>query len=151
MRGWFANLSTRERVLVAGAVPVALALAIYQFAWVPLQDSRAELVRDIAAYRLVTDAAARHVNAPVAVEAPPMVPIATRVTQSADAAGLQLRRLEPEGASLRVTLDDEDFSTIMLWISEMDVNQGVRVAALEVERRPAPGVVSARLLLEDAR
>lgn len=152
MSRWFANLTGREKVLIAGAAPLAFGLAVYQFAWMPLQVSRAEHVSEIAAYRMVTKIAARQADAPVVLAAsPPAVPIATRVTQSAENAGLQLRRLEPEGTSLRVTLDDEEFSTIILWISDMDVNQGVRVAAFEVDRRPEPGVVSARLLLEDAR
>jgi general secretion pathway protein M len=37
----------------------------------------------------------------------------------------------------------------MLWMSDMEANFAVRVAAIELDRRPAPGAISARLLLED--
>ena len=150
MTAWFARLSLRERVMVAAAVPLALLLILYQFAWVPLQDARAARLDEIAAYRLVTGAAARRAADPTPVAAPaPADPIATRVTQSAEAAGLQLRRLEPEGTGLRVTLDDVAFADLMLWLADMQTTFAVRVAAVEVDRRPVPGVVSTRLLLED--
>ena len=150
MTAWFSRLSLRERVLLAAALPLALVLMLYQFAWVPLQDARAARLEEIAAYRMVSAAAARRAADPTPVAAPaPADPIATRVTQSAEAAGLQLRRLEPEGAGLRVTLDDVSFDALMLWLAEMQTTFAVRIAALEVDRRPAPGIVSTRLLLED--
>ena len=150
MSAWFARLSLRERVMVAAALPLALLLILYQFAWVPLRDARAARLDEITAYRLVTAAAARRAADPTPVAAQaPADPIATRVTQSAEAAGLQLRRLEPEGTGLRVTLDDVAFADLMLWLADMQARSAVRVAALEVDRRPTPGVVSTRLLLED--
>lgn len=152
MTAWFARLTLRERVMIVAVVPLAALLALFQFAWVPLQDARAARLAEISAYRLVTAAAVRRATNPEPEAAPALVdPIAARVTQAADSAGLQLRRLEPEGTGLRVTLDDVQFSDLMLWLADMETTFAVRVAALEVDRRTAPGVVSARLLLEDDR
>ena len=152
MMGWFTNLSLRERVMIAGAAPLVVLLIAWQFVWQPLQTHRAALAEEIAAYRLITQAALVRAADPAPALAPlPVVPIATRVTQSADSAGLQLRRLAPESDGLRVTLEDAGFAAMVLWIADLEVAQRVRVAAIEVDRRPAPGVVSARILLEDAR
>ena len=152
MTAWFTRLTLRERVLLALVGPLALLVGLYQFAWLPLQDARADRLSEIAAYRQITAAAARRAADPAPVAAPaPADPIATRVTQSAEAAGLQLRRLEPDGAGLRVTLDDVPFGTVMLWLADMQASFAVRVAAIEMDRRPAPGTVSTRLLLEDDR
>lgn len=152
MTAWFTRLTLRERVLLALVGPLALLVGLYQFAWLPLQDARADRLSKIAAYRQITAAAARRAADPAPVAAPaPADPIATRVTQSAEAAGLQLRRLEPDGAGLRVTLDDVPFGTVMLWLADMQASFAVRVAAIEMDRRPAPGTVSTRLLLEDDR
>lgn len=152
MTRWISNLTPREKLMLVCMLPVVLLIGAYQLVWLPLDARRDRLVADIAAYQLVSVTALQrpaHGAIPVTA-APPAVPIATRVTQSADSAGLQLRRLAPEGEGLRVTLDDVDFGAAMLWVAEMEVAQGIRVAAIEVDRRPEPGVVSARLLLEDA-
>ena len=152
MIGWFTSLSLRERVMIAGAVPLVVLLIAWQFVWQPLQTRRAALTDEIAAYRLITQAAlARAADPAPAAAPPPVVPIATRVTQSADSAGLQLRRLAPEAGGLRVTLEHAGFAAMVLWIADLEVAQRVRVAAIEVDRRPEAGVVSARILLEDAR
>lgn len=150
MTRWFNSLTMRERVLLVGLVPLAVMFGLFQFAWVPLQQTRAAHLTDIAAYRLVSSAAARLQADPAPITVPaPTDPIATRVTQSAESAGLQLRRLEPDGTGLRVTLDEVPFQSIMLWMLDMEANFAVRVAAIELDRRPAPGAISARLLLED--
>lgn len=152
MTAWFMRLTLRERVLIAALAPLAILLVLFRFAWNPLQDARTARQSEIASYRLLTTVAARRAADPAPEATPlPTDPIATRVTQSADAAGLQLRRLEPEGAGLRVTLDDVTFGALLLWLSEMETTQTVRLTAMEIDRRQAPGVVSARLLLEDDR
>ena len=49
---------------------------------------------------------------------------------------------------MRILLDDVPFAALMLWLAELETAQGVTARAVEINRRPAPGMVSARLLLE---
>ncbi|HAC50024.1 type II secretion system protein M [uncultured Sulfitobacter sp.] len=144
----FDRLSRREKYLVALVIPLALLVALYRFVWMPLQLAEAQARADIAAYRLVQDTAALAARAEIAPTAPVNdTPLATRITSSASAAQLTLRRIEPESDGIRVTLDDTPFATLLLWLSDLEEQHDVILEALEVDRRPAPGVISARLLL----
>ena len=148
MKGWFERLSQREKVLVIAVLPLILAYALYQFAWVPLDAHRYGQRSQIADYQRVVEAAALFETEVVAVAPQNDTPIATRITGTADAAGLPLRRIETEGQGMRVLLDDVPFAALMLWLAELETTQGVSARAVEINRRPAPGMVSARLLLE---
>jgi general secretion pathway protein M len=76
------------------------------------------------------------------------MPLPARITKSAQDTGLVLRRIEPEGSGSRVTLDEAAFSTVLLWIADLEEQHDVSVRAIEIDRRPTPGIVSARLLLD---
>lgn len=147
------RLNARERLLVLGALPVMLILVLVWYVWLPLTEQRRTLTDEIAAYRLVaaSAAAAARPGAAPAMPETARAPLAARVTTSAEAAALPLRRLEPDGALLRVTIDDADFDAVLSWISALETEAGVGVAAIEAERRLAPGTVSLRLTLEDVQ
>lgn len=143
------NLSGRERALLFFALPVALLFTGYRFGWQPLDAMRASREGEIAAYRLVAQSAALAGAQPLARrEEAETVPLAARVTQSAEAAGLSLRRIEPEGDRIRVLVEDAGYAQVVLWIAELEAERQVTLAAVELDRRIAPGTVSARLLLE---
>ena len=143
------TLTQRERTLVSLALAGVIVAATFQFVWLPVQAKRAALSAEISGYAQIIDRiAALGPETPVLqTAAGPATPLSTRVTQSAEVAGLVLRRLEPEGDMLRVTLDDVAFANVILWLSDLEATHAVIVDAIEVDRRPAPGIVSARLLL----
>ncbi|MFT6531923.1 MAG: general secretion pathway protein M [Limimaricola cinnabarinus] len=148
------RLNPRERLLVLGVLPVVAVLALIWYVWLPLQDHRRALTERIADYRLV-EASARAAAARPGTQRPELsqdrAPLAARVTRSAEAAGLLLRRLEPDGGLLRVTIDEAAFDTVLLWISDLETDEAVGIAAIEAERRIEPGVVSLRLTLEEMK
>ncbi len=145
----FANLSTREKVLILAVLPLVVLVVGYRMIWQPVQAARLEARADIAAYRLVVETAALAKRGDASAPRPiDNTPIATRITQSADTAGLSLRRIEPEGQGSRVTLDDTPFATVLTWLADLEISHSVTARAIEIDRRPEPGIVSARLLLE---
>ena len=144
------ELSGRERVLLLLVLPAVLLLVGFRFGWEPLRDLRVAREIEIANYRLVTQAAAQARTQAPAAE-PDSTPFAARVTQGAEAAGLELRRIEPEGERLRVAVEDAPFAQVLLWIADLEAERRVTLAAIELDRRIAPGTVSARLLLEPSR
>ena len=143
------RLSPRERLLIGAILPLALAFAGYRLVWHPVQIGRVAAKAEIAAYTLIADRAATAAT-PGATVAPVAErdPLATRVTRSADLAGLELRRLEPDGDRLRVSIDAAAFSRILGWLAELQDTEAVTVAAIELDRRVEPGVVSAQITLE---
>lgn len=148
MMAGFHSLTTREKVMILTVLPLALLVALWYFAWKPLSATRIELMNDIATYQLVADTAALSDVAQARPRPVNTTPIATRITDAAAAAGLPLRRIEPEGTGMRISVDDVPFATVVLWLADLEAAHGVTVIAAEINRRPEPGIVSARLLLE---
>lgn len=151
---WFHSLTLREKLLISGAIPIGIIAMVISFVWIPLGTSRDAAIADIAAYRLVTDTTrlAEQVadqTAKQPINPAPLDPLATRITRSADTASITLRRVEPDGNGLRVTLDETPFATLIVWLADMEQVAAVTVTAIEIDRRPTPGIVTARILLED--
>ena len=144
-------MTARERLLLGLALPAVLVGAGYQLAWTPIEASRAEARAEIAAWRQLRAAAARAGGPAPEIALPDRGPLGPRVTRSAEGFGIAPSRLEPEGERLRVVIDEAPWEDLVLWIAAMESDEGLRLAAAEVDRRAAPGAVSARLTLEEMR
>jgi general secretion pathway protein M len=138
----------RERVLLAGlAAGVGAYLAATQ-AVAPLlaarADGRAAIARNDAALArlaaLPEDAAPRLGGS----DGRPVVAVAT---DTAAEHGLTIRSVEGDGGGARLELADAGFAELVLWIEVLERDHGLRAVALEMERRPEPGVVASRLTL----
>ena len=75
-------------------------------------------------------------------------PVPAILTETAQDMGLVIRRLEPEGRGARLVLDDALFETVIVWLDMLETDHALRVTTLDLARKPAPGMVSATLLLE---
>jgi general secretion pathway protein M len=150
---WLETRSPRERALLLVGLPVVFLAAGYQAVWAPLTEARSAAHEEISAYRTITSAvdAARDRPQTARPAVADARPIATRVTASAQDASVSLRRLEPEGEALRVTIDDTAFTDIVTWLSALESEASVRIISMEMDRRPEPGVVATRLTLGEAR
>ena len=151
---WFKGLTLREKVLILALLPIALFSVGFHFAWVPLSEQRVVYINKIQSYRLVEQTALladQTASQFTAVLDLPQndIPLATRITQSSDDAGIVLRRIEADGTGIRVTLADTSFNELTLWLANLEQVSRVIVSAIEINRRPEPGTVSARILLED--
>ena len=147
----FATLSPRERWMLLGGGALILALALWRFGWQPVQAERALLREDIARYLTLMHLADQAGDVPARGTDADTRPVAQRVTQSAEAAGLVLTRLAAEGDGLRVTIEEAGFEPLMRWIAALEAEHGVIATLVELDRRPAPGMVSGRLTLEPVR
>lgn len=137
-------LSSREKYLIGAAVPALLGALLWQLVWVPLSTERAALRDDIRDYTRVA-VAARAVEAPT--RQVPAAPLTQRVTRSADSFDMQITRITPESAQLRVALDDADFASLIQWLSDLETQERARLTAISIDRHPLAGRVSARITL----
>lgn len=152
MRRWFDALTARERALLLAVLPLMLLVLGYLGLWQPVQAARAGYRAEIDAYSQVSATIAALQDMPTMPRpAENTLPLSTRITQTADAAGLELRRLEPDGDRIAVTLDNAAFASVILWLSDLEVGQSVLLVQIDMDRRVEPGTVSARLVLEAAR
>lgn len=148
-----ATLNPRERLLVMGGAALLIVLAGWVYLWQPLVAARAAEAERIARYMAVIEITRdADTRAPVVAVAPASsLPLAARVTQSAETEGIPLARLDPEGPRLRVTVAAADFARVTRWIATLETVEGMRTVSVDMSRLTAPGQVSLRLTLEDAQ
>lgn len=143
------RLSPREKWLIGIALPALALFAGWSFAWQPLAASRAALDAEIAEARTLIAAMEQVPEggmpalAPISAEAP----ISVRLTRSAEATGIVLARIEPQDDELTAIVDAAPFNDVLSWIARMEDKERMRLIAVELDRRPEPGVVSVRLTL----
>ena len=151
MRGyadrWLKQSTARERwLLIAGGAAVLIWI-VFALVWQPMQVRRDAVSRQIALYERAIGALQA---APAPTAAAPVDPRSLNaiVTDAAGRFGLSIRRLEPAGNRIRVTVNDAAFQSLILWLDAMQRDSGLRASELDMTRGPAPGVVNATLVLE---
>ncbi|MEM8654288.1 MAG: type II secretion system protein M [Pseudomonadota bacterium] len=145
------KLSTRERALCAGAAGLIGLVAAWTVVISPSLSSRADSfaqLRKIDILWAVLNQMPDTVSAPVAQ---PTGPLRERVTASAREASIDIRRLDPQGTVLSVSLDAVAFPALLGWLETLTTSAGVQIYSAEIGRRTEPGIVSARIVMEDNR
>jgi general secretion pathway protein M len=146
-QGWWSERSLREQVLVGAFAALAIFALLIVAIIRPLQSARAAALSDIRSADML---AARVTAAGPAIATQARMRSGTSsaiVTDSVAAAGLSVQRIEPEGGRLRVVLGDASFDTVLRWVADVEASSNLRVGEARIERRPAPGIVSAQFLL----
>ncbi|WP_299882283.1 type II secretion system protein GspM [uncultured Sulfitobacter sp.] len=142
-------LSLRERMLLKGSALVIGVLGGVQMGVIPAMASRQDSFAYLRKIDIVLSVLDVLPSAPAVDGVADLPPLRNRVADSARRAGLDIRRLDPQGASaLAVSLDDVPFAAMIGWLDQLTGQDRVRVLSAEIGRRPEPGVVSARFLLE---
>ncbi len=140
--GFWAERTGRERLLLT----VAFGLGAVWFAFImilqPMQEKRGQMEQRITRYEsAIAWLSQPEGAAPIPLSADTR-PVPQIVTALAEAQGLTIRRLEPEGDMVRVTLDDARFEAVVLWLEKLETDSALRIMALALSRRPTPGLVS---------
>ena len=151
------GLSAQERKLVTALAAVIGAFLLYLILWAPMQRELTRLRASVP-----QDRAKLIVMRAQAVQAQQLrakAPAGTRgggllstIEQSAGTRGLRqsVARIEPEGQTgARVFFDEVSFNELVAWLADLQA-QGIRVESATVQRRPAAGIVNARVLLRGA-
>lgn len=140
--GWWSGLSRRER-LMFGVLATLLAGVVLVFGVVkPLQSARAQALSDIRTYETLTARirAAGTLGAPATPRrqgAPAKV-----VSSSATSFGI-VAAPEPIPGGVRATITDGTYESLMAWLADLSATSDLRVRRLSIQRRPAPGRISA--------
>lgn len=147
MMAWWNAREIREKwILLIGGV-IALAVVLFQFAWLPSQEYRQRAERAHAAAALdLSLIRAQEAQAGQTISSSNQ-PIQSVITRLADGYGLTLSRLIPAGdAGMNVFIDAADPLLIYAWLLELERAHGIRVGATSTLRRNADqSTVSANL------
>ena len=153
-RDWLNNLSRRERNLVyAAATLLAIALAYLVFV-LPLQTANERLegrveqkMSDLSWMQQAAGqggaAAARGGSEAGSDES--LVVLVDRTAREAGLGGT-VRDQSPSGSNgLRLRLEAAPFDVVVVWLSSLEQQYGVRVDAASVDSTPTSGLVNASL------
>lgn len=143
-----ADRTPRERLLLGAMAAVAALAFVYLGIWQPLQNARngyeAAIARQDALKARIAALGSDAAPAPVISDPRPPAVI---VSEAAASAALAIRRLEPAEDRVRVVLEDADFGAVLVWLDALDRDTGLKVAEIDITRRPEPGTVSTTLML----
>jgi general secretion pathway protein M len=146
-------LPPRTRTLAIAAGALILAFLLYSAAWRPLQKDLQSLRASVP--NQVEQLEWMRAQAPIAsaLRAKNFTTgdnIMQTVEQTAVTQGIRpyIARFDAEGAgSVRVTLENAPFNTMVSWLSDLHTNYGAMIDDATVESRPASGLVNARIRL----
>jgi general secretion pathway protein M len=139
---WWSALSRRERILVGTMATLLTAVILIYGIIKPLQSARAAAIADIRTYETLTArirAAGTLTTTPIQRRQGPPAQIVTT------AAGTFSLTITPETipGGLRVTIADASYDSLMAWLADLSATSDLRVRAVTLQRRDAPGRVSA--------
>ncbi len=151
LRASLSRRTPRERVLLLVLAAAIAAYGTTTFILLPMLETREEARQSIARSDAILARLA--VAPPLSQEAQRRDdrPVTTIVTETAPQFDLTIRRLEPEGSGARLVLEDADYAKVINWLDNLVRDHGLRVGTIELERRPDPGTVGTRLMLEEGR
>lgn len=147
------KLSRREKVLVTSGGAILLICGLWLYVWQPLGQQRSLQENRIARYLAVLNLTDQFEPSAsdFGAQCTNTMALGPRVTQSAEAFGMPLARLDPDGNRLRITVTETSYIDAMLWLEDLEIRSCVRTIMVEMNRLPQPGLVSLRAALEDAR
>lgn len=145
---WWESRTLRERLLLQVLVVVFALWILVIAVWQPLQAARMALSDQIQLHERALVMLQKETPASASVVTRDERPLNVIVTETAATFQLTIRRLEPDGARLRVMLDEVPFDQVILWLEAVERDQGLRIVDLDLTRRPAPGQVNAVLTME---
>ncbi|MBW4707428.1 type II secretion system protein M [Roseobacter sp. YSTF-M11] len=143
------TLTKREKQLLSCSVVALLGWAVLSLAILPLREEKDDSLTRIRKANAIADLLASESVADI--PEPAQQPLSSVLTRRADTAGIGIRRLEPVGEAITVTLDDAPYASVIGWMATLTEEDGLRIASVDMARRTAPGTVAARLTLEPTR
>ncbi len=141
---WWDERSAREQVALGALAAVALVALLLVLVIRPLESARAKAAADIRSFQMI-DMRLRQGGVATATRSGPP---AQQISQSAAAAGVQVQRIEPQGARTNVVLADAPFDAVLRFVADLEKNSALRIGEARVERSQlAAGMVTAQFLV----
>lgn len=157
MKEFIANLSRRDRVLLAAGGGGTLLVLLFLIAWYPFARHVDRLRDNVAAQR---DTLAWMQQAAVEVKrlrgsAPARKGAGQSLLAAADSTARQhglaaaMKRVEPDGTDkVRIRLEQAGFDDMTRWLELLVREYGVRIESITIDGRNQTGTVDARLTLQ---
>jgi general secretion pathway protein M len=157
LRQWLDGLAPRERNLVYAAAALLAVAIVYLIVVMPVTTAarhRATRIEqksaDLAWMRQVAPQVAAAMASGGAANNESLVVLVDRTGREAGL-GSSIRDQSPSGEhGLRLRLESAQFDVLVVWLTNLQQQYGVRVEAATIDAAGAPGLVNASLTLTNA-
>lgn len=159
LQHYWLQLSSRDKTTLLLGLVIVLPLLVYALLWEPFTQRLAHLEQRVSQQRsdvLWMQHAEREAHA-LKTSSPASQPAThgSLLTLS-DASSKRhqlnesVKRVQPDGAhSVRIYLEEADFSDLLRWLDELTLQHQILLTALSIEgNKDTPGRVNARVVLE---
>ncbi|MFZ0257002.1 MAG: type II secretion system protein M [Gammaproteobacteria bacterium] len=160
MKTWLEKLTRREQLAVVIAALTVIGFSLYLFYWQPMnaeQDRlRTHLAEQFEALVWMQQAAeevrqlrGENRSMPQERTQESLLALVDRTARATIADGIN--RLEPDGEhAVKLWLKDVSFDSLLPWLQELQTAWGVQTTVVSLHRAEQPGLVTGRLVLEEA-
>ncbi|WKE65923.1 type II secretion system protein M [Gallaecimonas kandeliae] len=150
IKDYWNNLAPRDRQVLTWAAPF-MALGLFYFAlWQPL--SHAEEAARQRLHSRQADLAYLHKqgSAILAAKGGKLASgsgsLTDRVTRSANQLSIRISRLQPGSGNINVWVDEVPFEKLSLWLTQLQLKEGLTVGQADFASTGTPGMVKVRRL-----
>lgn len=151
IKQWFLDQSPRDQmVLSVGAVAVVIFILFFLILF-PMQENLAKTQkRNLASLQeqqTVRDLAGQVLARQQDGTQGGSQNLTSMLNDTTRQFGLRMENVQPTGNSARVRLGASEFNTVLAWLHEMEVKQGLQVTDLTITADKNPGAVLVNLQL----
>lgn len=151
IKQWFLDQSPRDQmVLSVGAVAVAIFILFFLILF-PMQDDLAKTQkRNLASLQeqqTVRDLAGQVLARQQGGNQGSSQNLTSMLNDTTRQFGLRMENVQPTGNSARVRLGASEFNSVLAWLHEMEIKQGLQVTDLTITADKNPGAVLVNLQL----
>lgn len=149
MKQWWQQLQQREqRLVIAMAVFISIFI-LHQGIWQPLKnniekaDKKLERTNELLAFVKENTAKVKRsgVQRPIATGS-----LSSVVNRAASQYQITLDRIQPQGDSVQVWIDDVAFNQLLSWLSSLSNDHGLNVSNIDISKSDINGAVKIRRL-----
>lgn len=152
---WYFEQSLRDQRLLLLLAGFLVVVMFWLLIWLPIQDRLAVAevrhARALADHRWILEQQETLKQLAVGQAgggARSGQALLSTVANSARSAGINLNRFQPEGSdALAVSLENVPFGELVVWLEQLQREDGIRVRSATIDAQNAPGRVRARILL----
>ncbi|MCU4674385.1 type II secretion system protein M [Catenovulum sp. 2E275] len=150
MKQWFEALSEREKQLVVGAGIVFAIGLFFQLIWGPvnsrLEKAEMSVQNKQTTLAWVNEKLTEYKQLKGSQKQVATGSLSQIVNNAARRANISLARMQPQGDTLQVQIDEIEFNAFIRWLADLTQNQGLTIEAVDISEAEKTGAVRVRRL-----
>lgn len=151
MKEYWLQLNIREQRLVIAMVSVVTFFILYSAIWAPLNSNieaaTKKVERQEKLLTWVQENTSRYKSAASAGGARKgNSSLSSVVNKTASRNEIQIARMQPQGDSIQVWIDEVPFDNLLTWLAYLSSKEGIGIKAIDITHAEQTGVVKIRRL-----